>query len=204
MPTADTRTAILDAGELLFAEAGYSGVSLREITRHADVNVAAIHYHFGGKEEVLRSVTDRIIGPLNQRRLGLLEATLRRNDPAPIDEIMDAFVRPDIETLQRLSERGPATARLLGRIYSDPTPWIREMSATQFSEIRRLIFPAIGASVPHLDDESLAWRMERVTAVIVDLFLRWPEAGMTDAEAERTIGRLVAVFSAMLTVPEPT
>jgi AcrR family transcriptional regulator len=57
MATATTTDAILDAAERLFAAHGYDAVSVREITRDAEVNVAAVHYHFGSKEAVLRGVT---------------------------------------------------------------------------------------------------------------------------------------------------
>ena len=67
MSSDETRERILDAAQELFAAKGFAGTSVREITRLAEVNVAAIHYHFGTKEAVLRGVTDRIVGPLNPR-----------------------------------------------------------------------------------------------------------------------------------------
>ena len=78
MPPRDTRTDILNAAERLFAQKGFDGTAIREITRAANVNVAAIHYHYGSKEQVLRGVTDRIIGPLNDRRFELLDRAVAR------------------------------------------------------------------------------------------------------------------------------
>ena len=42
-----TKTKILDAAEILFADKGFNGTSLREITSQAEVNLAAVNYHFG-------------------------------------------------------------------------------------------------------------------------------------------------------------
>ena len=42
---------ILAAGEL-FAEHGFDGTSIRAIAEKADANIAAISYHFGGKQEL--------------------------------------------------------------------------------------------------------------------------------------------------------
>ena len=46
-----TKRKILDAAESLFAVKGFTGTSLREITGLAEVNLAAVNYHFGSKKE---------------------------------------------------------------------------------------------------------------------------------------------------------
>ena len=48
-----TRACILDVAEDLFAEQGFDRVSIRDITKQARVNLAAINYHFGGKEDLI-------------------------------------------------------------------------------------------------------------------------------------------------------
>ncbi len=45
-----TKDKILNAAEKLFAEQGFNGTSLREITSAAEVNLAAVNYHFGSKK----------------------------------------------------------------------------------------------------------------------------------------------------------
>lgn len=64
-PTVDrgerARTRLLDEAERLFAEKGYAKASTREICAAAGLNVAAIHYHFGGKEGLYREV---LLGPI--------------------------------------------------------------------------------------------------------------------------------------------
>ena len=45
-----TRDRILDAAERLFARRGFHGVSVRDITGAADVDVALANYHFGSKQ----------------------------------------------------------------------------------------------------------------------------------------------------------
>ncbi len=48
----DTRTALILAGGELFAKQGFEGVSTRMIAEKAGVNLGAIHYHFGSKENL--------------------------------------------------------------------------------------------------------------------------------------------------------
>src|SRR5213595_1121734 len=67
-----TKDRILDAAESLFMEHGFEATSLRSITAAADVNLAAVNYHFGSKEELFQAVLTRRLDPMNQERLSLL------------------------------------------------------------------------------------------------------------------------------------
>lgn len=74
----DTKDRILAAAEALFMEQGYAATSLRAITAQANVNLAAVNYHFGSKEALIREVFDRRLGPLNQARLDYLAGSSSR------------------------------------------------------------------------------------------------------------------------------
>ena len=75
MSQPDTKQRILDAAEHLFATDGYHATSLRSITHAAKVNLAAVNYHFGSEDELIRAVFARRSGPLNEERLRLLAGT---------------------------------------------------------------------------------------------------------------------------------
>jgi AcrR family transcriptional regulator len=66
-PTSDTRERILDVAERLFMDNGYEATSMRTITSAAEVNLAAVNYHFGSKEALLCEVFRRRLTWLNQR-----------------------------------------------------------------------------------------------------------------------------------------
>ncbi|MEL7158938.1 MAG: TetR/AcrR family transcriptional regulator [Actinomycetota bacterium] len=200
-----TTTAILDAAERLFAEQGYDATSIREITRHGGVNVAAVNYHFGDKPTLLEAVTTRIVEPLNERRLRLLDlavATAAPDRPS-LESLLDAFIRPDVETLQTLSARGPTVARFIGRVYGDQTPWIQAMAEEQFAPTAGRFLPLL-AEASGLAADDLAWRMRRLVAVIVHTFATWPPDGLTDDEADRLVRRTVALCAGMLRAPPLT
>ena len=73
MAEIDTRQRILDAAEVLFTEHGFDATTLRQITGAAEVNLAAVNYHFGSKEELIREVFRRRLTWLNQQRLRELD-----------------------------------------------------------------------------------------------------------------------------------
>ncbi len=68
-----TGERILDAAEGLFARQSIRTTSLREITELAEVNIAAVNYHFRSKDALLRAVYERSFQPLNAERLRLLD-----------------------------------------------------------------------------------------------------------------------------------
>src|SRR6185295_10355812 len=95
----DTRSRILDVAEELFGERGIDRVSIRDITRKAKANLAAINYHFGSKEDLIAAVFERRIVPLNQARLcalDLVEKTAAARGPK-LESILGAFIRPALQ-----------------------------------------------------------------------------------------------------------
>ena len=80
----DTRERILDAAERLFMESGYEGTSMRMITGEAGVNLAAVNYHFGSKEALLREVFRRRLNWLNTERLRALDLLEQQAQGAPL------------------------------------------------------------------------------------------------------------------------
>ncbi len=67
--TIDTKEQILNVAEGQFAEKGFSGTTLRGVIREAEVNIAAIHYHFGSKEELFIAVVQRVAKQVVQSQL---------------------------------------------------------------------------------------------------------------------------------------
>jgi AcrR family transcriptional regulator len=62
----DTRERILDTAERLFAEHGFAGTSVREITDAAAANLGAVNYHFQSKENLYAEVFARRVALLRE------------------------------------------------------------------------------------------------------------------------------------------
>jgi AcrR family transcriptional regulator len=110
-----TKERILDTAEICFAQRGFDGTSLREITALAEVNLGAVNYHFGSKAGLFEEVLRRRFEPLNQRRIEMLDAAIARHAPGdpPLEEIMEAFLRAPVEAFGT-----PARATLLAVLHS--------------------------------------------------------------------------------------
>jgi len=91
MPTpaqvkADTRTALIEAALDLFGRDGFAAVGTRSLAERAGANLAAIQYHFGGKDALYRAVIDHVIGIFGLRidsatELFERQQALLRNNP---------------------------------------------------------------------------------------------------------------------------
>ncbi len=159
-PIPDTRTRILDAAEELIAEKGFRSVSLRQITRNAGVNTAAVNYHFGSRDTLVAEVLARVIKPINQQRLRLLDlAEARTGGPVPLAEILEAMHRPVVAEMKKSPLQTPVYLRLAGRCLSEPTENFSETLVELFREVITRFMAATRATLPHLDDASIFWRM---------------------------------------------
>jgi AcrR family transcriptional regulator len=73
-----TRARIVDAAMVLFAARGYDGVSTRDLGKRAEVNIATLNYHFGGKQRLYTAVVDEVY----RRVRAELSGTLRPPETA--------------------------------------------------------------------------------------------------------------------------
>jgi AcrR family transcriptional regulator len=111
-----TRTKILKAAEPLFGERGYDGVSLREITAAAGVDLALINYHFETKENLFAQVLARRSNIVARDRFARLEAARAQSGPLTLEGVLAAFFDPIFERLARSSRGWRAYGRLIAQV----------------------------------------------------------------------------------------
>jgi len=159
-PSRDTRTAILEAAEAVFAEVGFARASIRRIIRRAGVNLAAVHYHFGSKEGLVEAVIQRRVAPINARRLELL-AALERAHPRgrlPLKPVLDAFLRP----MHEAHEGGQVPdrlRRLYGRLIGEADESWGGLLERQFGTVLRRFTTALARALPGVPEPVLVQRL---------------------------------------------
>src|SRR4051812_7971189 len=132
-----TRSRILDVAEDLFGERGLDRVSIRDITRKANVNLAAINYHFGSKKDLIAAVFERRVVPVNKARLAALDVVEKAaGKRAPkLEDILEAFIRPAIPSSAEDATGGAAFSKLFGRCLSEPSPDVEALLKKQFEPL---------------------------------------------------------------------
>ncbi|WP_269684281.1 TetR/AcrR family transcriptional regulator [Flavobacterium lacustre] len=78
----DKQIQILEVAELLFAEKGFDGTSIRNIAKEAKINIAMVSYYFGSKERLLESLIFYRTSDLKNQLENLLHEDLE-----PIEKI---------------------------------------------------------------------------------------------------------------------
>ena len=155
----NTRERILDSAERLFAEQGFSGTSLRQITAAAGANLAAVNYHFGSKEELLKEALSRRIKPINAERLEWLDRLEAAGQPT-VEQIVEVFLDPPLRACQD-PERGESLlhiAQMIGHMTNRPSSMLRELLLELFDEIIQRFTRALARGLPDLPQDQLLWR----------------------------------------------
>lgn len=207
MSSVATRERILDAAERLFAERGVGGTSLRAVTSAAGVNLAAVHYHMGSKEALLREVLSRTIAPINQERLKRLDALEAGAAPVPLDALLEAFLRPALESARGGEDHPRLVSRLLARIYSDDSVTFQTVVLEQFAEVIERFSLALTASVPALDPSEALHRLQYCVAVLMHVLAGTPDVSRFvpfehfPSSRETELQRMISFLSAGIRAP---
>lgn len=160
-PSKDTRERILDIAEELFADHGFDRVSIRDITKKARVNLAAINYHFGGKEELIAAIFERRVIPVNEARLVALDAVEQAAKKQPkLEDILEAFIRPTVQCSFGTPKGGQAFSKLFGRCLSEPNPEIEALLQRQFEPLAERLHAALMKALPRLSRSRVFWCMK--------------------------------------------
>src|SRR5581483_1005549 len=156
--SADTKTRLLREAERRFAEHGYDGVSLRQLTAAAGVNLAAVNYHFGSKEGLLAAIFESRCRPMNAERLRLLEACgAAPGRPPLLEQILAAFIAPALTSTSDAAG-GATFTRLRAMLAVEHNDLARSLIAKHFDATSTRFVAALAQALPHLARAEVFWR----------------------------------------------
>ena len=196
-----TKDRILGAAEELFAQHGFAGTSLRQVTTRADVNIAAVNYHFGSKENLVNEVFRRRMDEMSARRLAQLKSALQQH-PGELEPVLAAFVEPALAMAQD-RHGGGAFIRVIARAYAEKNDNLRKFLSNQYGHVLRDFAKAIAGCVPALGKEQLYWRLDflsgALTYAMADFGMIKRPSGLSEAaHRERAARELIRFASAGL------
>jgi AcrR family transcriptional regulator len=193
-----TKERILDAAETLFAQHGFGGTSLRQVTSQADVNIAAVNYHFGSKENLVNEVFRRRMDEMSGQRMARLRAAVEA-DPADLEGILAAFVEPPLAMAQD-RHGGGAFIRVIARAYAEKNDSLRRFLSEQYGHVLREFAKAIAGCMPGLSKEELYWRLDflagALTYAMADFGMIKRPVGMSEQDHRQRAARELIRFAA--------
>jgi AcrR family transcriptional regulator len=161
-PRGDTKGRLLDTAEKLFGLNGFEATSLRDITTEAEVNLAAVNYHFQSKDSLIDAVIARRIEPVNSKRLEMLAAA----GPKPtLEQILRAFLAPVME--MQMKEVVP----LMGRILSNPDLFVDRVFNKHLAPVSLRFQEELSRALPELPRAELLWRLHFSVGVMTHTML---------------------------------
>jgi AcrR family transcriptional regulator len=210
-PQSDTRRRLLDAGLTQFAAAGFDGANVRAIAAAAGANVAAVNYHFGGKQEfylaVARHVVDDIRTSVWPGGMPVVDPALAAAMPAGETRAMLHVVVSRAARILVASPEAERWARFIVREQLEPTAAFEIL----YDGVLRHVYDLVGPLVARLlgiDPASREARLEmfslvgqalvfRFARAAVQRRLGWnaigePEADAIIAQLHRAVDRLGA------------
>jgi AcrR family transcriptional regulator len=196
----DTKQRILDTAVRLIAEQGYAATSLRHIIAEAGVNLAAIHYHFGSKEELLDEIIGQKAEWVNAERMARLDQVEQEAGDAPpsIEKVLEAFLTP----MGEAADRNPLIVPFIGRLMAEGL-WPGVVRNHFEGVIARLV-AVMRRALPDLPEEEFTWRMHFMSGTIVQTMCgirHFPNLGAVEGDFRSRIGRLITFLSAGFRAP---
>ena len=195
-----TKDRILHAAEELFAAQGFASTSLRQVTSRADVNIAAVNYHFGSKENLVNEVFRRRMDEMSERRMNELRQA-QEEHPGELEPILHAFIEPALALT--LDRHGSAFVRVLARAYAEKNDRLRKFLSDNYGQVLREFAKAIAPCLPELAKEELYWRLDFVagalTYAMADFGLIKRPAGVSEkAHSDKAAEHLIRFAAAGL------
>ncbi len=213
----ETRERILDAAENLFVEHGFEATSTRMVTGAAAVNLAAVNYHFGSKEDLMRAVLRRRMAFLNEEWLRALdEGEARAKAKGALVKpsvIVDAFFATPLRIAATMPSGGRTFLHLVGRTMTEPSPFIRTFLATEYAKVLERYKKALFKALPGVPRAEIVWRFHFMLGATsyaiagtdsVQLVTDWQMvAGEGLTADEKLLPRLMAFLLGGLRAPLP-
>ena len=199
-----TKDRILDSAESLFIANGFQATSLRRITAMAQVNLAAVNYHFQSKEQLIMAVMMRKIEPINRQRLEMLdriEAEASLAGPLSLEKVLVAFLKPVVDAQATGVDLGSFPV-LMGRLYTEPGGLFQKLFAVAFPVVARRFKDAMARALPSAAPVDVLWGMHLTVGSMAHYLARPPVlallAGRDAAQSvnpDESLDRLVSYMA---------
>ena len=207
MASDQTRSAILPAAERLYADRGFSDVTLRDIVATAGVNLAAVNYHFGSKDELIAELFVTRSLATNRERLNELKAAeAAGGGRASVDAILRALVGPTLRGCLGPDRERSTAARFMIRASIESVPPIRRIKTREIDHLRK-VAAAMRRALPDRDEVDLFWGLHFALAMAhhtirdSERLTRLSDGRCDLDDVEGIIERVVSVAALALAAP---
>jgi len=187
-----TRRRLIDTAQELLAERGEDAIRLRELTTAAQVNVAAVHYHFGSLRTLFQVAMTEAVEHIVGAQLAELAEL---GTDATLHDIAAAYFRPIVQARQSPADSSRPYLGVLVRLASSPPPELHEWAIATIQRAHDALHERLRLVLPDVPDAQLRFRVKCVGGIIVELggwALEADLRGKTPQQAEDLLVPIVA------------
>ncbi len=166
-PMSDTSGRIVQAAEKLFAEQGFKETTMRQITTLADVNLAAVNYHFGSKKGLIHSVAEQSLTPL----CDAIDEGLGRHgagSSAPrLSELLHILAVALVRVHHRNDYALAVLMRLLDQAYRPAQQDLQEFMREQYGKRIAVFLHYLRVNTSELSEREFFWRLHFLLGSVI-------------------------------------
>lgn len=205
MNAADTKTKILKTAHKLFAEKGFGGVGVREISKVADVNISAVNYHFQNKENLYFETMQMSITETTDA----IFAIYAKFEASPPEEFFISVFNYFIENQEEM--RTSFKLYFLSSEVEVPEQFVGKKENDIGPPGGEAFFKSLQKVAPHASEEDLIWGVRTIFSQILQksvilcaqaLQQRRNGLGITEKSLRLELVRLVKIIIQELNSPQ--
>lgn len=190
---------LIEAAEVLIADGGVVGVSLREISRAAGQgNNNAVQYHFGDLAGLIGAIQRKRLVEIERRRADMLAAAREEGRLGDLRRLTDILYRPLLD--QRAADGERRHARFVLAVLSSPGGYRFDADLFDAMPVANEVLRLMQAAAPHLSRELVLERQRLIALMVLNsAFNRSPgrsaeltEAALLDDALEMAAAALAA------------
>lgn len=157
-----TKSRLLDAAQQLYTKAGHEGLSLRDLTELAGVNLAAVNYHFGSKTALVCAMVARRFDPVNEARIGELSRLEHQfQDELRCEHVFTALLKSVCHPRFNIVD-SPQQWQFAIRASCDLSQPLRQFLAQRYGHVEQRFIDAFCRVTPWLSRDEVDWRIRCV------------------------------------------
>ena len=196
------RERLLEAAAACFAERGYAGTTVRDITARAGCNVGAVSYYFGAKRALYQAVFEQRFDELRERRVGAMRALVSQPEVS-LERVLETFAEAFLEPL-RTGTRGDQTMLLIMRDMVDGHLPAEVIVERMIEPTMGVLMQAVDRACPGLPRDAVRLGCQSLIAQLVHvlqirrLHARSSRSGLPAAPLAETVAHIVRFSAAGL------
>jgi len=202
----DVKLKLILAAEALFAEKGIEAASFREIAGLAGQrNTSAVHYHFGGREEILAAIFDYRVGLMHAEREAMLANLEKEGKLESIPDLLRVLFLPQLRLTNEHGQHPHAKViiQYVTQYRTRGIPHAGDVEQPHTMAVRRTV-ALLSACIRHVPRPLVRDRIELCNLMCQGMIVRWDGRDAMDKSStslETRLADIISMATSALTAP---